>query len=342
MEKINLYLQDANIDLQKDFIDTYLKEVDEKLKDNPMFIRHLYSAIALLTRKGAMNNHIPPIELSISEDGRSFQLIGGVRPNPDCYNENLKNNKNFESVSFNLGENDELHITESSGTLYKFDDFMKAHEGSEYGKKFQIFNSQGTPTIISVYHKNTIISSDGIEVAKSTYSDEYPLGITMDMERELKAQTFIHAPRKWYFNLRPDEAPFEFDPIKNNAHRYLERLGIVTYQESVGKNGVVEVRDYVSSTEYPEVLAANPTVLKKYERGKESITPEFIELFPGKNEKEIYKEIELSFASGVEGSKTKDINPRAYEAVKEQVQKGLEKKYGISPEEPEETHGLGM
>ena len=343
MIKVNLNLQDTNIDLKTELIDKYLTGVSDKLKNNPCFYGQLYSAISFLTRKLSMSEHIPPIELSISEDGRSFELIGGIRPDPDCMNPALKNNKCFEKISIGLAkDSDDMEITKSSGSLFNFDEYAKSCEGTELGNKLKIMNSHDTPTVLFVMHRNSIFTESGIEVSNSSFSDEYPLGITMNNDNELRTQTSLHSPSKWRFNLLPDEAPFEFNPSRTNAHRFLNSLGIVHVSLSKGRRNEAKSNyaDYPADTEYPEVLSTYPNPFMTYENGKPTVTPQYAEYYPGMEEKDVVKEMEINFATGLEGSKTKESNPLAYEALKKIVEENLENKYGIG--QKEEGPKMGM
>lgn len=339
MEKIDLFFEKENIDVKSEIIDKYLSSVDDKLKNNPSFISELYSAIRHLTQKNP-NGLIPSLELYISDDGKGFELRGKIRKNPNCINDLLQNNKCYEQFSFDLDDKNVMSVTMLTGTLYKFDDFMKIGAGS-LADKFKIFNEHDTPTVLSVFHRNKQFLENGVEVSNSTYSDQYPIGITMDNEKEIKVQTVLyHAPKKWYFNLVPGEPEFEFNPLRSNAHRFSDSLGIIEYQIKSGKDGQVRGYEYLSSTEYPERLGGNPTPLCAYVDGKKEYTQAYLESYPGKSEQEIVKQLEISFAKGIEFSKTKEINPEAYEGIKNMAFAGLEKRYGININNPEVIQGI--
>ena len=129
---------------------------------------------------------------------------------------------------------------------------------------------------------------------------------------------------------------------KTNAHRFVDILGIVTYQVSSGKNGKVTAHDYASGTEYPEILSSSPVPLRSYENGKQKVTYDYHEAYPSLTDKEIIKEVETNFARAIETSKTKDINPEAYEAIKMMAEAGLQKRYGITLQNEEDSLGRSM
>ena len=331
MEKVTLNFQDANINLQEELIDKYLGRVNEKLVKNPSFLRLLQNGLSFLTTKVNLSDRIPLMELSISEDGRTFEIASGIRPDPDCRNELLQNNKNYRVVRFTLDEKDNMDVLTFDSTLYNFDDYMKTQENLGPNNPYNIYNSKDTPTILSVFHKNIMVSEKGVEVSRSTYQDQYPLSIQLNDEKGLKIQTSMHSPKIWRFNTVPDPAYFEFNPIRANAYRFNDSLGLITYVISSGKNSPIRAIDYVASSEYPEILSANPAILRNYdEKGYPSVDPNFKDSNPGKTDEEIIREVEQKFAEGVEYSRTKELNPEAYEAVKELVNAGLEKKYGIT------------
>jgi len=333
-----IYLDDANVDLQKEFVDKYLGNVDEKLKNNPSFMRQLYSAIYDLTRKTAISFTVPPLELFIADDGKSFEIRGGVRPDPDCFTESLKENKCYEQVRFSIDDKNNMSVLSSMGNFYKFDDFMKAFKGSLLEKQYSIYNSNDTPTICSVYHKNRVFLDSGVEVALSTFSDKYPLGlVTMDSEVQMKAQTMIHSPREWYYNLVPDHASFECNPTRTNAHRFKDSLGIVYLQTTNGKNEPVKLSEYISSSEYPEVLSVNPTPVFEFENGKAKLNSCYQDELQGMNEYEIKKQICIRFLKAVDYSETKNINPEMYETMRKLVADGLESRYQYKEEMQEEA-----
>lgn len=333
MEPIKLFLQDSNIDIKNDFINKYLQGVSDELKNNPQLDSQLYSAICLLTRRGLSREVIPPMELVIFPDGRGFEIRSGIRPSPDCGNENLKNNKNYDKIRFSVDDKGTMEVLKSNGTFYKFDDYMKIDMSSEYREKLSVCNSHDTPTIISTYHDHRSFLPNGIEVEHSMYSDLYPLGSNFESEQELKNQTMIHAPRKWNFNLMPDSAPYEFMPYSVNAHRFINGLGLVTAQSRRGKNGNVNASVHAANTEYPDLLSYAQVPVKVYSNGQEMISPDYQKYFPGMKLWEIEKEVNLSFLRGIDTSKTRDIKPEVYSSLKQTMQEQMEKRYQIDPSE---------
>ncbi len=343
MEKVNLFFQDANIDLKNELVDKYLGTLDQRILNNPSFTRIMYDALSFLTSKQTLSDHIPPIELSVSDDGKSFELVSGIRQDPDCMNPELKDNKNYRCVKFSIDEKGNLDVLKLNGTLFKFDSFAKSQEGKELGDKFKIFNSKDTPTVISVFHKNIMIMENGVEVSRSTYSDNYPLGISLEDEKGLRVQTSIHSPKVWRYNTIPDSAYFEFNPSVSTAFRFTEIPGVITHLSKSGKDSPVKGVEYAANTEYPEVLAANPTPVRIY-NGRDGLkmNPEFVSYFSGMEEKDIMEEVEKTFAEGIEHSKTKEINPQAYESIRDLANAGLEKRYGITSQVEEVPQGLSF
>ena len=76
----------------------------------------------------------------------------------------------------------------------------------------------------------------------------------------------------------------------------------------------------------------NSKELKKYKRNNRR--------YDIKNFREIVKQLEISFAKGIECSKTKEINPEAYEGIKNMAFAGIEKRYGININNPEVIQGI--
>ncbi len=332
-----IYLDNAYIDIQKDFIDKYLTSIDENFKKNPQFISELFTALHFLTRKKD-NEVLPPFELNVYDDGRGFEIRSGIRKCPDNINPELQNNKNFDMVKFTLDDKNNIELTQSNGVFYKFEDYAKIEKAPELKSKYEMLNSRDTPTVISTYHTHTTILSNGIEVEKSSYSDQYPLGLPFESDSELKNQTMIHSPRQWYFNSIPERANWEFNPFSTNSYRFTETLGLVVSQFKSGKSGMVEGAEYPANTEYPDKLGCFPTPVKKYANGKEEITPEYQESFPGKSVWDVEKEVNISFRKGIDTSKTKDINPIVYENLKNVTDAALERRYGYTLETEEETY----
>lgn len=331
---INKIYVDETSNLKTDLVDKYLGNVDDNLKNNPVFMEQLYSAIKHLNRKTVSSQFVPPAELYVSDDGKTVEIREGIRPNPDCLNDDLKNNKCYEQVSFSIDKENNLSVTTSSGSFYNFNDFMKACKGSKLEKQLSMFNSYDTPTVCSVYHKNKIFLESGIEVALSTYSDNCPLGSNaMDSEVQMRSQTMLHSPKKWCYNLVPEHASFELNPSRTNAHRFIDNLGIVYLQDSNGVNSPVHLTEYLSSTEYPDHLNVNPTPIFEFVNGKPILNEAYQKYYPGMNEYEIKKAVNIGFLDGIEGSKTKDINPQVYDSLKKLVETGLEARYGYVKQE---------
>lgn len=332
-----IYLDSAYIDIQKDFIDKYLTDISDDFKKNPQFISQLFTSLHFLTRKQG-KEILPHFELSIHDGGRGFEIRSGIRKCPDCGNPELQNNKNFDMVKFTLDDNNNLEVVQSNGVFYKFEDYIKMQQKPEIMDKFKILNSRDTPTVISTYHVHTTVLPNGIEVEKSTYSDQYPLGSPFESDNELRAQTMIHSPRQWYFNSLPKNANWEFEPFCTNSYRFTETLGLVISQCRSGKSGPVTGAEYPSSTEYPDKLSCFPTPVKNYVNGKEEISPDYQEIYPGKSVWDVEKEVNISFRKGLDTSKTKDINPEVYENLKKVSDAALDRRYGYTLESNEEEY----
>ena len=331
---IQLFIQDANININ-DFIDNYLQNISDDLKNNPKFKEQLYSAINYLTRKNELSERIPPLELSVGEDGRSFEIRSGVRQSPETRNEYLRDNKNYDQVKISLDNNNNMEVTRSNGVFYKFDDYMKVDMEQDIKNKLSMLNSSRTPTILSAYHTHRTFLPSGIEVEESTYFDQYPLSCSFSDERELKVETMAHAPSQWYYNLVPGKAKFEFMPSVTNAYRSANDLGIVNVQSQNGRNNNVNFGFYPANTEYPEELSYSPTLIGKYESGKIVIDDNYQKYFPGMNQREIQKEINKSFLKGIDTSRTQETKPEICDALREMVRNGLVTMYGVNEEELE-------
>ena len=114
---MKLYLQDDNIDV-KEFINKNLGEVNKDLINNPQFESQLLRTISFLTRKGMGGNNIPPMELVILDNGNGFEIRSGIRKSPECGNEYLQNNKNYDQVRFILDENNCMQVLKSNGVFF--------------------------------------------------------------------------------------------------------------------------------------------------------------------------------------------------------------------------------
>ena len=344
MSVVKLFFNDQNVDVKKEIIDKYLGEVDDGLKNNPSFISELYEAIHRLTTTSSESPNIPPIELYISDDNKCVELRGGIRPDPKCGNEILsKNNKLYEQIRFSLDENNNMDVLTSSGAFYMFSDFMRVSQGTEYKQQFSNLTPSDTPIVCSAYHTNKTFLSSGIELAISTYSDVYPLGggMSMDSEREMRAQTMIHSPIKWYYNLVPGGARFESNPQKTNLCRMINDLGIVGVSVSNGLNTPIKYSEYISTTEYPEFIRVNPTPLFEYNKdGNPVLNDAYKSEFGDLNSYEIKKRINIGFFEGVENSRTKEERPLVYESLRELSLDALEARYGYTiPAENKEEVG---
>ena len=340
MSMIKLFIDSPDMDIKKDIIDKYLGEVDDSLKNNPSLRSQLHSAIRFLTEKSSVSPRVPPMELHISDDGKSFALKSGIRPDPYCMNEALRNNKCYNQVQFSLGNDNSMEVFSSSGTFFKFDDYVRVQEDSELGKMLSRFSSSETPVVCSSYHRKLIFSDKGIEYGDSSYSDVCPLSDAsiMQDESEMRAETMIHSPAKWYFNLLPESPRFEFAPHKTNFYRMENRLGVVTYLKSDGKDGQVDEYEFLSSPTHPEKLSIIPLRFKEYKDKGLELCGEYKKRFEGLPDSEIEKQILIDFLKGVDCSEAMMYNKQMYENVRNLVVKSLETRFGYK----EETEEKGM
>ena len=329
---MRLYLYDSNIDI-KEFIEKKLGGVSKELTSNPQFESQLYRAICFLTRQGMGSKIIPPMELVVLDNGRGFEIRSGIRKSPECGNEYLQNNKNYDQVRFTLDDNNCMQVLRSNGVFYQFDDYMRINMAPEYKNKFRVSNSQITPTIISTYHDHRTFTSDGIEVEHSVYTDQYPLSCSFENERELPVQTMIHSPRKWGFNVLPEPAPYEFIPMVTNAHRYTKELGSVHVQSRISNDKPIDYAVYASTTEYPDILGYTSNPYKKIENGKEVITEDYQKYFPNMEIWEVQREVNKSFYYGIKTSKSMDMKPEVCEKMQELTKESLVNKYGVNEDE---------
>ena len=349
MSVVKLFFKDENIDVKSEIIDKHLTAVDDKIKNNPSFISQLYEAVRALIMRKNYGDPIPPIELYVSEDGKTIELRTAIVKDPQNVRPELENNKHFRMAKFSTdGKTNPggMDVTFFTGTLVRYEDFMKAYAGTEVEEKYKYAgrDPQMVQTVLSVYHTHRGFLESGVEVCRSTYSDHSPLGLSMDNDEELKTQTvYCHAPKNWYFNLEPDEAMYECHPYKTHAFRYSKELGVIYYLTATGRKEKMlptTCKCYPASSEYPEILAANPTPMIDYQDGKEVVTEEYKKNYPDANPREIRKIVSESFYKSLDSSKSKSSNPIAWEAAKRLTAEGLEERYGIKQEQPAEAPGI--
>lgn len=335
---MELYLNDGNINVD-DFVNKYLKEVSVELKNNPQFKENLRIIIGYLTNKKSSNDIIPPFQLVVSEDRRAFEIRSGIRSDPDCFNDKLKNNKRYNQVRFSLDDRNCMEVLYSIGVFYKYEDYAKnisedITADDTRKSMFDISQSRYTPTVINVLHSNKVFLSNGIEIGSASYSDEYPLNCNFTDENELRKETMIHSPRKWYFNLMPARPPFEYNPSAVNVFRYSNQLGIVNVQTSVGKNRAVQnVCKCFATTDHPEKLGFLHEPIIIFKDGKEFIPSEVQQMYPGMDENALEREMNLSFYRGIEESETMRYNPAMAKKVETIVRESLINNYEVDEEE---------
>lgn len=337
METMHIMVNEGYIDEASEITEKYLKEVSEDLKYNPVFLSMLSDELRFLVSKKRLTDLVPTLDLNISNDGKSFMISGGVRPDPDCVNEELNENKNYRQVKFSIDDNGNMEITRNSGTFFRFDAYKNAvaYNNGPSQEVFNRLNSSETPTVISVYHKHRTVMPDGIEVEESTYSDTCPLSCSYENDSNLISQTNFHEPRSWNYNVMPTAPQFETMPYVFKAYRYGQTLGQVEVQTRYGRENDAKrsYGIYPAGTEYPERLSTYPDPVMRFENNALVVTPDYKERFDGMNTFAIETEMMKSFYRGVNSSRTKDENPRMYEAIEERVRESLEQRYGVDMEE---------
>ncbi len=336
MGVIKIFLQGNNVDVKKDIVDKYLQNVSGELKNNPQFESQLYEVISFLTRRKSYNDPIPPLDLSVSDDGKVFMMGSAVRPSPDCGNEMLQNNKNYSQVKFSVGENGIMEVTKYDGTFYRFDDYMRAIP-EDSRKSFSSLNSSLTHTIISVFHDHRTFLASGIEVEHSIYSDQVPLIDDFNDEQALRMETNSCAPREWNFNIIPSNARLQFRPVTTKTFRYIDKLGLVDVITAMGDSRgtkVVRSETHTVNTEYPDIITYESVPLTvRNARGEDEISEDYQEEYPGMRVWEIEREVNKRFLRGISTSKTRDIRPEVSENLTEAVKNGLVKRYNVPEDE---------
>lgn len=336
MEVLHITVNEGYIDEASKIRENYLKGVSEELKNNPEFLTMLSDELRFLVSKKKLTDYIPPLELTISDDGKEFSIRGGIRPDPDCANEELNENKNYRQVKFSIDDNGNMEVTRNSGTFFRFDAYKNAMTYNNSSQEvFNRLTSSETPTVILVYHKHRTVMPDGIQVEESSYSDACPLSCSYENDINLISQTNFHTPRSWNYNVMPAAPQYETMPYVFKAYRYSQMLGQVEVQTRYGKeNNAKRTYDiHMAGTEYPERLIAYPDPVMHFENNALVVTPDYKERFDGMSTFAIETEIMKSFYRGVNGSRTKDDNPRMYEAVEERVRESLEQRYGVDTDE---------
>ncbi len=324
MEYKGIYVKDGYHEETQQIVDKYLEGIDQRFKDNPMFIRLVSDELRNLIVTNSVSKLPPHLNINISDDGKSFTIEGGIRPDPDNMNPILADNKNYRSSTFSIDENNIVEVTRYSGTFYRTKDYVNNNPDFLVGS----MKVNNVPTVISVYHNHRYVNKDGIEIEHSTYSDAYPSSCDYNSDNELVAQTFIHAPQDWKFNVMPSPARFQYRPFVVKAYRYNNLLGLVNVLYT-GRDGKINWEEYAASTEYPELMGTNPSPIFKMENGKQSVDPYYTDVYPNMSKEDIEKEVMKGFYMGILGSKTRLVNPEIYENLVNSVKNSINNQYGI-------------
>lgn len=334
---MELYLNDSNINIDE-FVNKYLKDVSVELKNNPKFKENLSELIKFITNKKNPSDSIPPFQLVVSEDGRAFEIRSGIRSDPDCLNERLQNNKRYNQVRFSLDERNNMEVLFSIGVFYKYDDFARnirddITASDQMKKLYDVSRSNNTPTVISVFHRHKVVLSNGIEICCTRYSDAYPLNCDFYDEKELRAETVIHSPRKWNYNVMPGRPSFEFNPSIINVYRFVNQLGVVHVDSLSGKDGTIQACECFATTEHPEKLGflAEPIIICK--NGQDYIPTDVQKMYPEMNVGDLEREMNLSFYRGIKTSETMRNNPDMAKELEKITGEGLMRKYNIDEED---------
>ena len=119
MEYKGIYVKDGYHEETQQIVDKYLAGIDQRFKDNPMFIRLVSDELRNLIVTNSVSQFPPHLNINISDDGKSFTIEGGIRPDPDNMNPILANNKNYRSSTFSIDENNIIEVTRHNGTFYR-------------------------------------------------------------------------------------------------------------------------------------------------------------------------------------------------------------------------------
>lgn len=337
---MDLCLKNGSVDANM-FIEKNLQAVSDDIKNNPKFEMALTSAIMELTETNKLSGYYPPIKLIVANDGRRFILRGGIRPSPYVGNPDLKDNRCFQQVDFKVDKNNNLEVISSYGVFYRYRDYIRnANMGPRDKDLFNPSYERDTPTIISTYHTHETYLPEGIQVEKSSYSDTYPLSCDFRDDQQLMEQTMIHSPSQWFYNITPDHAQWEYVPFATNVHRFKDELAIVHASKRDGRRGNVVSEDFVSMTEYPDMLSTVPTAYKRFKDGKIVVTDEYQKYYPDMKPFDLDREMHKIFLKGIRTSKTWEISERRPVAKKmqEMVRESLINRYGVPEEELEEEN----
>ena len=111
-----------------------------------MFIRLVSDELRNLIVTNSVSQFPPHLNINISDDGKSFTIEGGIRPDPDNMNPILANNKNYRSSTFSIDENNIIEVTRHNGTFYRTRDYVNNNQDFLVGS----LNVNNVPTVISV------------------------------------------------------------------------------------------------------------------------------------------------------------------------------------------------
>lgn len=340
MEKVTIFLQKVPNDIEE-FIKQYLDKLDDNLKNNPAFKEAVTKSLDYLTRKWDSSVNIPPLELTVYDDGKGFEIGGGVRRDPDNGNPQLQNNKHHSRVKVSINENNVMEVTEYGGTFYRFDDYVNINENNQ--EEFRGMNAHSTPVVLKVFHAHKTIMPNGMEIEGSRYSDAYPLSCAFEDERELVAETVIHSPSNWNYNVMPDRPRYEWRPYIFKAHRWINSPGLVTIQTSYGRDGKVDAAEYPAGTEYPDKLTTGPTPYLEYKNGEPVISESYHRDYPDMNRWDLEVMLMKTFYQSIDYSRSNQISDRREicESIKELTKEGLINRFHVEENEIEEGRKRG-
>lgn len=342
MEKYTISIQSKNSKTVSQIVTNYLKNLKHELLNNPSFLNELDRVLGDLMEKKISSDILPSFEIIVHDDGRSFEIRGGVRTSPLCLNEKLQDNRYFCMYKFHLNENDAMLVTGYKGEAFRFDDFVALEKGSERERYFSQFNSNVTPTVLCTYHSNRGFLKNGIQIEVSTYSETCPLTSKFDDTSMLIEQTMTHSPKEWYYNSLPSVKNHVSLFSATNVHRYYEDLGVAIASYSSNTSAPV-TNEYVVLTEYPEYIRCLSTPYRVFRNGDWSISPEYLSYYPDMTPSDLKRKLDIDFLNGVYNSETRVINGEMYSGLKEMVEESVRRKYpDINIDQQHETKNQGF
>lgn len=313
----------------------FFEQMPETLRENPALSSLSYRVEEMVRDFGFRHNG--PLEVSISEDGKSARVKDKGSHGEDHRGRYVQTTV----VDYTVADNGNVEMIETHGTQYD----ARTYKPSE---KEQI--PYGTTVIMDKSYQRTLFDKEGIELAYGYFGmDGWALanetfGNIEEFHKQLLAKG-EHMPAQW-----TDSGPVLprhcQDATVSGVTRSPDNPAFATvYSKQVDKSfsypGYTRNDVYLGEvhSEWPDKLRVDHYELfAKYEGGRlQLLEGTYDRDFPGQPLQEIVKNVALRYERALEGSETKRHRSSQYETLKarlEQANAKYKPQPEIAPTEP--------